>query len=256
MASSSHALSHLAEMHGGVRLDTTEGSGVGRRLIATRAYSRGDTVLSEEAVSAALNASEVSRRCDWSLKQKGDGTAGSLLRCSKTRSVRYRSAAEQRRAWQCYFKHESDARLREPARVPGPSFLVVARLLWRCRASGDLGGLMGVQELVTHWADLPDERKAAFAQAAITLRSFIAGDGADTVDAHGDSADGEPSRADAWPPPVRRISSIFATLACNGYASTLIPLPHAHAWRTPHSQASFDTYCADTRSFSSHISTK
>ena len=254
-----------------------------RCLVTTSSKRVGELIFKEDAVSAALNSSEAHIRCDWCLRRGDDKYSDDrqplrLRRCGKTKSVYYRSASEQKNAWRAYFKQESDARMRMtsisqllknedgedynstlphprvnvPHAIPGAAFLVIARLLWRSHNEGRTDDLFGVRELVSHWKDLPDETKLAYAQSAMRLRTFMdehfdgetacsldlinmsldsdsdeEEDGSEIVtnnhNGNGDNRstsliNGFPSSS--WLPSVKDIAILFAILAVNGYTIT------------------------------------
>ena len=121
--------------HVDLRCERGSGAGVRGRVVAERAFARGERVLREEPFAYALSAAEGAHatHCHSSLVCGGDSGSGSgskLLRCSGCKFARYLSAEEQRRAWP---RHRLEcgriARAMRHGHTPSSLVLLVGRLL-------------------------------------------------------------------------------------------------------------------------------
>ena len=126
----------------GLRLTRNEVSG--RGLVADRAFAPGDVLMSAPAASAVLLADCASTHCHHchvaALGSSAAAPPVSLKVCSACKYARYCCAAHQRAAWPA---HKSECKMLQHTkpRVPGPSILLLARLLDSgCAAVGSDGG--------------------------------------------------------------------------------------------------------------------
>lgn len=130
---------------------------------------------------------------------------GRLLRCSRCGVARYADRDAQRSAWGAH-RVECGALAAwgkgRAARAPA-AVLLVARLAWAARADGD-DCMARASALRSHWVDLSDERKAAFATLAAGARALMLGGEAPDADAAG-------------LPSVRETARLLAAVACNAH---------------------------------------
>ena len=190
--------SPMAELPAGVEL--AEDAVRGRHLVATRAFRRGELVLSQAPYRAVLDEAHSATHCD-STFEAGDGDGKALLRCSRSKLARYSSRQAQKDAWRDGYKEECAALVRCAPRVPPPTVRLAARCLWRRqrdreRPATAVGGWQSYEALCSlqhHWGALPPARKQLYAQMAVLVRAFMCGPPA--ADAAG--GDAESAAADA-----------------------------------------------------------
>merc|ERR1719163_743699 len=107
-------------------------TGVGRGVVAARAFEVGELLFEEEPLAAALLDDS---RCDYTF------APAASIRSSKS-ALRFSSQRALRAAWAEYFKTESRA-LAEVELEPTPALRIAMRLCWR-------GEISVLGELETH----------------------------------------------------------------------------------------------------------
>ena len=187
----------------GLRL--TVDAGGERGLATARAFGAGDELLRVAPTVAVLNEASRARRCHWSFAE-----SERLLRCSACGYARYCSAAHQRDAWA---QHKPECALLRASRprVPGPTMLLLARLL-RVVAGG--AGDAAAADAADAWA-----RGGA---AALSLRAQLDGQPAARQQAMREQAAllcalvgrAEPQRP---PPPPELAAELLARFAVNNH---------------------------------------
>ena len=179
--------------------------GRGRCLVWNGAacLKRGDEILREDAFALALYSHVLAKRCDFTLATANDAPSGRLMRCSKTKIVRYAGTQAQKNSWKQYMRLESDVLVNVAPKLPTPTVRLACRLIWRRALEGETDASRLIDSLEDHWDALPDARKVelahmgAFARFVLSSRTSLPRD---------------PDMAEA---DEKRMTKLLAILSCN-----------------------------------------
>ncbi|QDZ20760.1 SET domain-containing protein [Chloropicon primus] len=175
-------------------------AGRGRCLVAERPVRKGRVVLREMPYASVLNANKVGTHCDYTFKPGG----GKLLRCSRTKVVKYLDREAQAGAWKAYFRDEcrvASKMMEEKgeefySRLCMRSTLrLVCRMYWTRKARSPLQWTL-VSQLHSNWETSSDAVKMTWAESAAHAHQILK--------LTEDSA-----------PSVKELCAMFAAVSCN-----------------------------------------
>ncbi|ORY73105.1 hypothetical protein BCR35DRAFT_307372 [Leucosporidium creatinivorum] len=159
-------------------LEVREVVGRGRGIFTKTDISTGTTALSTAPLVSVLDNNNIFSRCSACFIAEDDLTPGKLLsQCSLCHSLRYCSAACQKRDWVAH-KHECKALItfRNAAKgegiVPDTPIRALGRLLWAMEKGG-CSYRAQVESLQSHREELTSEQKEQFFQLSVSVASYV-----------------------------------------------------------------------------------